>query len=394
MVKRVRRVVLGLIVGTASVVLVLGLSYLGSSSEGPITDTLAWIGVRWAQAEQGVARWLQGTDRAAELPWMEHYRADPAALRAPTSTLLGAYDEAIPGSLEGALALERELGSPLSVLQVYSAWGDRPDQQFPVRALTAISDLGSVPLVTWEPWLVDFENSAHPHLDLRDERDDKGLADVAAGVYDFYVDEWARQAARFERPLLVRFAHEMNDPYRYPWGPHNNTADEFVLAWRHVVERFRAAGADNVVWVWSPHVAYEGFEWFYPGDAFVDWVATGALNYGTVATWSQWWTFRETFGTHYEALAAWGKPIMIAELGSLAVGGDRAAWYRDALTSIPVDYPAVKAVLFFHVASDATITYQALDWSIVGDSVLVSSIQQALAAWPPPNSEPPEPGSP
>jgi hypothetical protein len=183
-------------------------------------------------------------------------------------------------------------------------------------------------------------------------------------------------------PILLRFAHEMNDPYRYPWGPQNNAPEEFIAAWRHVRERFDAAGADNVLWVWSPHVAYAGFEAFYPGDDAVDWVATGALNYGTVAPWSRWWTFAEIFGDRYPALAAFGKPIMLAEFGSLAVGGDRAEWYRQALADLPTLYPAVRSILFFHVAQDATVTYQTLDWSFVDDPDVVLAVRRALATWP------------
>jgi hypothetical protein len=69
---------------------------------------------------------------------------------------------------------------------------------------------------------------------------------------------------------------------------------------------------------------------------------------------------------------------MIAELGSLAVGGDRAAWYRDAIESIPRDYPAVRAVLFFHARDDQTVTYQKVDWTIAGDSVVAGSVRESL----------------
>lgn len=386
--KRVRRLFFGLVAAGLSVLLILGLSYAGTSSEGPISDVLSWLGVGVARAERSAARWIRGHDRAMDLPWMQPYFDEPSALADPTVPLLGIFDEEVPRSLEGAIALERQLGTAFSLVQIYSAWGDRPDQTFPTRIAEAIVDLGSVPVVTWEPWLVDFENAAHPGLRLRDDRDEHGLGDIAAGVYDFYVDEWAEAARRFGEPILLRFAHEMNDPYRYPWGPHNNDPAEFIAAWRHVVERFREAGAHNVLWVWSPHVAYDGFEWFYPGDDVVDWVATGALNYGTSATWAQWWTFAETFGDHYQDLASWGKPIMIAELGSLAVGGDRAAWYREALDAIPRDYPAVKAVLFFHVSSDATITYQALDWSFADDPAIIETVRDALASWPQPSVVP------
>jgi hypothetical protein len=272
---------------------------------------------------------------------------------------------------------------PLPLIQIYVAWGDKPEQRFPLRIVSAIWDYGSLPVVTWEPWLTDFENVQHPNLPLRNVREQRGMAAVASGQYDFYIDAWAADAAQFGKPLMVRLGHEMNDPYRYPWGPQNNTKEEYIAMWRHVVGRFRAAGATNVLWVWSPHVAYEYWDLYYPGDEWVDWTATGVLNYGPIAHWSEWWSFDQIFGTRYARLAAFGKPIMVAEFGSLAVGGDRTAWYRDALGSLPAKYPMVKALLFFEVAGDQTVTYQRIDWTVSGDSALVQAIRQAAQRWAP-----------
>ena len=79
----------------------------------------------------------------------------------------------------------------------------------------------------------------------------------------------------FGQPLFIRFGHEMNDPYRYSWGPQNNTPEDFIAAWKHMVDYFKAEGVDNVIWVWSPHIAYGLFEEYYPGDDYVDWVGVG-----------------------------------------------------------------------------------------------------------------------
>jgi beta-mannanase len=246
-----------------------------------------------------------------------------------------------------------------------------------------ISTLGSVAVVTWEPWLTVFDNARHPFLPLRDARDRGGLAAVARGDYDFYVDRWAAEAARFGRPFLLRFAHEMNDPYRYPWGPQNNTKEEFIAAWRHVVDRFRRAGAQNVIWVWSPHVAYEWWDLYYPGRDVVDWVATGVLNYGPVAQWSRWWTFEEIFATKYTKLAAFEKPVMIAELGSLRVGGSRATWYGDALRDLPLRHPSVKAVVLFAASDDQTVTAQKVEWSFRGDGDVAAAVRESISSWAP-----------
>jgi hypothetical protein len=360
---------------------VMGLSALGTASEGPLSAALGWMGTATGVLEHRVRDRLGGPPRRSSLAWLEPYRTFPDRLRTPDVVLLGAFDGGAPRTLDGVLALETRLGAPLALMQVYTAWGDKPDQQFPLRMLTAIEGLGSIPVVTWEPWFADFESVRHPGIALREARDQHGLAAVARGDYDFYLDAWAAEAARFGRPFFIRLAHEMNDPYRYPWGPQNNTKEEYIAAWRHVVERFRAAGANNVLWVWSPHVAYEYWDLYYPGDAYVDWVATGVLNFGPIAQWSRWWSVAEIFGTKYERLASFGKPVMIAEFGSLAVGGDRAAWYRDALATLPTRYPAVKAVLFFHARDDQTVTYQKVDWTVTGDSSTSAAIRDALEGW-------------
>jgi hypothetical protein len=365
-------------IGAGSVALVLAMIMLGSATTGPLAATLEAIGRLVSRTEARAVTAVRGPGRARSLDWLSAMRTSADSLRRPSRFLLGAYDDGIPATLEGVPALERVLDTQLPIIQLYAAWGDRADQRFPTRMANAIAELGSIPLITWEPWLTDFENRLHPHLPLRDDRSRGGLAAIAAGSYDFYIDGWARDAARFGKPLFVRFAHEMNDPYRYPWGPQNNETWEFIQAWRRVVERFRAAGAHNVVWVWSPHLAYEGWQYLYPGDDFVDWIATGVLNYGTVANWSQWWSFDDIFGRHYADVAALGKPIMIAEFGTLAVGGDRAAWYAAALDSLGTRYPDVRALLFFHVRNDHTVTYQALDWSFVDDSASVRVVRNAL----------------
>jgi hypothetical protein len=65
------------------------------------------------------------------------------------------------------------------------------------------------------------------------------------------------------------------------------------------------------------------------------------------------------------------------------VGGDRNAWYSEALMRLPEKYPAVHALLFFHVKNDRTVTYQALDWFIAGDEGLARTIAAAIRPWLP-----------
>ena len=160
--------------------------------------------------------------------------------------------------------------------------------------------------------------------------------------------------------------------------PSGTDPADFIAAWKHIRYVFEKEGAKNIIWVWSPHPAYGQFKTYYPGAAYVDFVGSGTLNYGTAATWSKWWTFDEIFGNHYEPLAAFNKPIMISEFGSLAVGGDRAQWYGNAMDSLSIKYPLVKSLLFFHFSDDRTTTQQSLDWRVINDGATLAEIREKL----------------
>ena len=75
------------------------------------------------------------------------------------------------------------------------------------------------------------------------------------------------------------------------------------------------------------------------------------------------------------------KPVMVAEFGSLAVGGDRAKWYRDALANLPKRYPGVRALLFFNASGDQTVTYQKVDWTLQNDSATARAVRESVAGW-------------
>ena len=258
------RVVFSLAALLSAAVVVLGLTTFSSSSEGPLGTMLDQVAARVASLEHELRSRATGAGRAARLDWFEPSRVNAERLRQPSGILLGIYDSEFAEGAERLVSLERSLETTVPLIQLYTAWGDGAEHAFPIRALTRIRTLGSTGVVTWEPWLAVFDSARHPELPLREQRDRGGLGAIARGDYDAYVDRWAADAAAYGHPVFLRFAHEMNDPYRYPWGPQNNTKEEFIAAWRHVVERFRRAGASNVIWVWSPHVAYEWWEQVLP----------------------------------------------------------------------------------------------------------------------------------
>jgi Glycosyl hydrolase family 26 len=322
------------------------------------------------------------TSRSEYLAPMHTTLSSVTALRNPQSMLFGIYDGGFPNTFAGMEQLEAQINYKFPIISFYSAWGDKPTQQFPLRMAETISRMGSVPMITWEPWVVDFDERLRTNLPPVAEREYASLAAIARGEYDFYLVPWAKAAAAFRRPLFIRFAHEMNDPYRYPWGPQNgNKPEDFVAAWRHVHLIFQKMGATNVLWVWSPHISMPWFEYYYPGAEYVDWIGTGVLNYGTIASWSRWWSFHQILEKSYRTLLSFQKPVMICEFGTLAQGGDMAEWYRQAFYHMDHTYArGVRAIVFFNQPNDITISPQyPLNWSLTQNARAVEVVTSEIA---------------
>ncbi|HEX6159751.1 MAG TPA: glycosyl hydrolase [Thermoanaerobaculia bacterium] len=332
-----------------------------------VDDRMSRIAQYFSDRQGHAIRNARQTSRSEYLQPLHTTLSSPTGLRNPPTMLFGIYDGGFPNTFAGMEQVEAAINYKFPIISFYSAWGDKPTQQFPLRMVETISRMGSVPMITWEPWVVDFDERLRKNLLPVAEREYASLASIAKGDYDFYIVPWAKAAAQYRRPILIRFAHEMNDPYRYPWGPQNgNRPEDFIAAWKHVHVIFQKMGATNVLWVWSPHISMPWFEYYYPGAEYVDWVGIGVLNYGTIASWSRWWSLHQIVEKAYPTLDRLQKPIMICEFGTLAQGGDMAEWYRQAFYHLGHTYSrGVKAVVFFNQPNDITIspTYP-LNWSI------------------------------
>jgi len=361
--------------------LVFLLSAVGSKTRGPLSDLLSFASGSVETVEANLILASREQRRSNKLKWFQVYRNDPALLKNPKTLLLGAFDNNTKDGFESIVGLEDSIRTTLPLIHIYTAWGSKPEEEFPALQVKSIIELGSTPVITWEPWLTDFDPDKYPQLRKLEERDKGGLADIAHGKYDFYITKWAEAAKKANSPLFLRVGHEMNDPYRYPWGPQNNTAKDFIAAWKHIREIFKKQNANNVIWVWSPHPAYGYFDAYYPGDSLVDYIGVSALNYGTVASWSKWWTFKEIFGNYYKDFVHFKKPIMITEFGSLSVGGNRSKWFTDALDSLPQKYPAVKSIVFFHYSDDKTTTQQVINWYFKNDAPVTRAITKEINRW-------------
>ncbi len=274
-------------------------------------------------------------------------RARPGAPLAPArGALLGSFVSADGTGWSPALITAREamIGRRYDIDHRFQNW----TTPFPTPADQWDVESGRVPMVTWQP-------------------DTTTLDAINAGTADAAIRERARAVAAFGHPMFLRFAHEMNANW-YPWdgahagtpGTHDGPA-KYVAAWRHVHDLFVAAGATNVVWVWSPNrtsipdVAWNAASEYYPGDKYVDWV--GIDGYQRDPRHDR--SFTTLFGPLYDEYAR-RKPIMIAETASVEgpAPGRKAAWIDATRSDIEHRFPAIAALVWFDTDKNG------LDWRV------------------------------
>jgi hypothetical protein len=220
-----------------------------------------------------------------------------------------------------------------------------------------------VSIVHWgvpPPWQASFNAQLSQHkkilragaLELLDMASGSvPLADVAAGKYDTWIYQWAKQAREFGHPLFLRWDWEMNGRW-FTWATmpgQSTTAEVYVAAWQHIHKVFDLAGAKNVSWVWCPNVAFGGstpFDAVYPGPQYVDWTCLDGYNKG--GQYST--TFVKLFAPSYRALLklAPDKPMMIGETASVDDSGKKPGWISAALAALPTKFPRIKAFLWFN----------------------------------------------
>lgn len=178
---------------------------------------------------------------------------------------------------------------------------------------------------------------------------------IAQGHCDAFLHKAGKNLSTVNEPFYLLFAWEMNNK-DVEWSiPYTRSSPaDFIAAWRRIHTIFKEEKATNIVWVFCPNVPDVSdalYRDLYPGDEYVDWVCLDGYNWGTAKSWSTWTKFSDVFRSSYKTLVgiAPEKPMLIAEVNTTDVGGDKPKWYRDMLLrELPNDFPQVQAVVFFN----------------------------------------------
>ena len=278
--------------------------------------------------------------------------AKPQQIKPKTEIFWGIFTEELRTNLKLLDKMDKIYGKKPAMVMWYTDWrGDFPDPYCSI-----LDRKGYMPHIVWEPWYAGDQNSMK-------------LSDILSGKWDAYIQKWGKAAGEYGKPVMVRWGHEMNGNW-YPWsGPKNgNSPETYVKTYIYVHDMVVKAGATNIIWLWSPNcdsAPGDGFNLaknYYPGSAYVDWVAVDGYNWGTSQSWSSWKSFDSVFSSAMSQISSYApdKPVMIGEFGCSSVGGDKPSWIKDFFVTVKDKYPQIRAWIWFDISKET-------DWRFDSD---------------------------
>jgi hypothetical protein len=202
---------------------------------------------------------------------------------------------------------------------------------FPAEWVAKIKAGGAVPHIAFEP--------------------NDGLKVVEDGPY---IRAWARDAARAQCPIFLRWASEMNGP----WTAYSPDPALYIEKYR-LISKVMKEEAPNVAMLWIPFAEPQRLiEQYYPGDEWVDWAGVNIysvyVNNGDPFRPAHQKDPVEELRYVYERYAS-RKPIHISEYAATiyckGTASDTVSFAIDKMTrfytALREQFPRVKSVNWF-----------------------------------------------
>ncbi|HAE39150.1 MAG TPA: endoglucanase [Candidatus Riflebacteria bacterium] len=241
----------------------------------------------------------------------------------------------------------------------FAGWANKPDfigffQQWPAKpdlfdasatlaSLESIVAFGAVPVITLEPMIIDGDREVViPAQEILD------------GSWDEYLTAYATVLRQFGKPLVLRFAHEMNI-IRYHWGStpedYEQSPELYRQMFRHVRQRIYAIAGKNIAWMFCPNhqpltsidppqqAEWNSMRVWFPGREHVDLLGIDGYNWGELHSAAnnpvknQWQSPWDIFATPLEELRALAPdmPLLVGETASVQKSDKREEWSRQLL---------------------------------------------------------------
>jgi hypothetical protein len=269
---------------------------------------------------------------AASAPnWPASYSTGPAGKRIILPPTKGVLVGLAAGGARQIRKRQRYLGRRLDIEHRFYG-----TCTFPTSAASAIVSHRRTPMISW----------SGPTF---------SLTQIANGEADACFRSFGAGLAAWDRRLFLRIYWEFNGT----WFPWSGTGDVFVSAWRRTVNVLRGEGVRKASFVWAPGEGHGCLRDCYPGDAYVDWVASDGYNWNRPDAWCGalgnphpgWCKFEEIFhdipGDNVERMWGATKPFMVAETGSReGWPGRKGRWFRQARDAIKARFPHMHALVY------------------------------------------------
>jgi hypothetical protein len=292
-----------------------------------------------------------------DLPWKNN--SDYCSLGAFSNEKIGEY-HLTPSKFE-ALFPKAE-GKKIRYVNTFIHWaydGSTTPSEMPGQSAQILLNNGYTPILTWEPMFAGYDR-----LDPVQPR----LQNIIDGTYNGYIDAFADACNNLSDTIIIRFMHEFEGDW-YPWSicKNGNDPSKYATAYRMVVDRFRARGANKVKWMWcvnSDYAPYDYYNWFvkaYPGDTHVNIIASDIYNNHFPVNLPWWRSFRWQMTESYYYLSKYfpNKPLYVCEVGCRerfdtenTQSESKGAWYARMDKEIQSNYHKTRALIFFNAAPD------------------------------------------
>ena len=192
-------------------------------------------------------------------------------------------------------------------------------------------------LVTLEPWTWSrSERNTAQYL----------RRGIARGEYDANMTAVCEVLGGLQSPVTLRFAHEMDDASgQFIWA--GWAAEDYISAYRRMTGICKQSAPD-ITLMWSP-LGDEGMAQYYPGDDVVDLIGLSVfgLQAWDKAKFGGNRSFDDIFAPRYERAAAFGKPVVVAELGYVG-DQDYVDLWKDSVRVEKSAYPNLVGVVYFN----------------------------------------------
>ncbi len=283
--------------------------------------------------------------------------------------------DSVPVEVESLFSANNKL-KYVNIFMPFASSGTVPSA-LPGTSVQTLINNGYRPIITWEMMYHSFAASdpAQPRLNQ-----------INNGSFNTYIDAFANKIKTYTDTVYIRLFHEFDGDW-YPWciAWNNQDPNELISAFKHIVDRFRAKGATNVKWIFSPNSAPSpntNYNWFvnaYPGDSYVDIIGTSIYNHPSPGVPS-WRTFRPLVTESYFYATKYfpNKPFFICEAAcrerynsEITDSQTKAEWWCQMDKDLQSYFNKTRAIIFFNKNKEH-------DWRVNSSSASLGAVSDCL----------------